>query len=103
MTKKAALKSVSLARPARALSPIHHRGAALSLESISPFADRLLTDVGLNAGSSNDALTFLVENIVDNLGEGGEEQTQMRDFLNLLLDTDPTLRDEILAGVSERK
>jgi len=103
MTKKAALKRSSLARPVRALSPIRHQGAALPTLPVSPFAQTLLAEACEATGSNSDPLNTLVENIVENLSEGGEDRAQMKEFLTLLLDTDPSLGEEILAGISERK
>ena len=103
MTKKAALKRASLARPVRALAPIKHQAAALPALPVSPFAQRLLEGAREATGSNSDTLNTLVENIVENLSEGGEDRVQMKEFLTLLLDTDPSLGEEILAGISERK
>lgn len=53
--------------------------------------------------SEGQALELLVGSIVDKLSDGSKDKAEMADFLNLLIDTDPRLREEILAGVTIRK
>lgn len=53
--------------------------------------------------SEEQALEFLVESMVQKLGDSTQEKADMADFLNLLLDTDPMLKEEILSGVNIRK
>jgi hypothetical protein len=53
--------------------------------------------------SEEGALEVLVESIVGKLGDSPRERREMADFLNMLLETDPTLRHEVLSGVVVRK
>jgi len=53
-------------------------------------------------GSENEAFGFLVESIVGKLDDDPEQQAEMKKFLELLLETDPELRDEIKRTVSIR-
>jgi hypothetical protein len=48
-------------------------------------------------------LGCLISSITEKLGDEGMEGSQMREFLSLILDTDPTLKAEILQGISLRK
>ena len=53
--------------------------------------------------SAEQALEVLVEGIVGKLGDSPREQLEMAEFFNMLLDTDPALRDEVLANTTIRK
>jgi|688.fasta_scaffold1346496_2 hypothetical protein len=53
--------------------------------------------------SEEEALGCLISSITEKLGDEGMEGSQMREFLSLILDTDPTLKAEILQGISLRK
>lgn len=80
------------------------RSATAQVQSGSENAAADASDDQRQCFSTEDqALEFLVGNIVEKLGEGSQERAEMADFLNLLLDTDPHLREEILAGVTIRK
>jgi len=52
--------------------------------------------------SEEQALEFLLSGIVEKMGGASEERSEMADFLGMLLDTDPELKAEVLAGVSIR-
>jgi hypothetical protein len=53
--------------------------------------------------SEEQALEVLVDSIVSKLVDSPAEQAEMREFLDLILETDPPLREEILASTSIRK
>ncbi|MEY4669877.1 MAG: hypothetical protein RL518_2576 [Pseudomonadota bacterium] len=54
-------------------------------------------------GSDEQALHSLVSSITEKLGPQALERGQMHEFLSLILDTDPALKEEILKGIRERK
>lgn len=54
-------------------------------------------------GSEQEALELLVKQVVSRYEEDPEEQAEMREFLNTVLETDPALRSEILAGALIRR
>lgn len=60
-------------------------------------------DVRQEFGSEDQAIDFLLGSVVDKLSESPEDRAEMADFLGMLLDTDPELKEEILANVSIRK
>jgi len=53
--------------------------------------------------SEDQAIDFLLGSVVDKLSENPEDRADMADFLGMLLDTDPELKEEILANVAIRK
>jgi hypothetical protein len=53
--------------------------------------------------SEQQALEVLVDSIVGKLSDTPEERAEMQDFLEMILDTDPMLREEILASTAIRK
>jgi hypothetical protein len=53
--------------------------------------------------SEEQALEVLVSQVVSRFEEDPEEQVEMREFLNVILETDPELRNEILSGVTIRR
>ena len=53
--------------------------------------------------SEAQALEVLVGSIVSKVSGTPEGEREMAEFLHTILDTDPTLRQEILAGISIRK
>jgi hypothetical protein len=55
--------------------------------------------IGKSFNSPSEALNALVESVVKRFDDDSEEQDEMREFLYALLETDPELADEILAGV----
>ena len=103
MSKKATLKSLSEIRPVPSLSETVGRIAPDVTDPLSPFAEQVLDEAKQCFISEGQALSFLVENIVDKLGEGSDDRSQMHEFLQVLLESDPLLREEILAGISVRK
>ncbi len=54
-------------------------------------------------GSEEKALNVLLGRITDKLGHRGSEQAQMHEFLTLILDTDPSLKEELLREIVIRK
>lgn len=54
-------------------------------------------------GSEDEALNVLLGRITDKLGHRGSEQAQMHEFLTLILDTDPSLKEELLREIVIRK
>jgi hypothetical protein len=53
--------------------------------------------------SEEQALEVLVDSIVGKLGDSPTEQREMAEFLNMILETDPELRSEIVASARIRK
>jgi hypothetical protein len=53
--------------------------------------------------SEDQAIDFLLGSVVDKLSDNPEDRADMADFLGMLLDTDPELKEEILANVAIRK
>jgi hypothetical protein len=53
--------------------------------------------------SEGQVLDSLLSRITDKLGDQGVEKAQMREFLSLILDTDPALKEEILRGIRVSK
>jgi len=58
----------------------------------SAFVDGVLTEASQAFSSETQALDFLVSSITDKLGAEGGERSQMLEFLNLILETDPALK-----------
>jgi hypothetical protein len=53
--------------------------------------------------SEDQALEVLVDSIVGKLSQSPQERAEMEEFLKLIIDTDPALREEILASTTIRK
>jgi len=53
--------------------------------------------------SEEQALRVLVESIVAKMGDSPQERIEMAEFLDMVLDTDPELRSQILAQTTIRK
>jgi hypothetical protein len=53
--------------------------------------------------SEEQALETLLSNVVGRFSDDPSERADMADFLEMILDTDPGLREEILAGTTIRK
>lgn len=53
--------------------------------------------------SEDSAIKFLLGSVVSRLGVGTPEGADMQDFLDMVLQSDPSLREELLAGVRIRK
>jgi hypothetical protein len=102
MTKKATKLTATVSTPRRTT-----KGRAPSLPThTSPqpeFAQSVVSKAQGVWTSEEEALGCLITNITEKLGDEGMEGTQMREFLSLILDTDPALKEEILQGISLRK
>ena len=53
--------------------------------------------------SEDSAIEFLLSSVVSRLGVGTPEGADMQDFLDMVLQSDPSLREELLAGARIRK
>lgn len=53
--------------------------------------------------SEEQALEVLIAQVVSRYEDDPSEQAEMREFLSTVLDTDPVLRSEILAGATIRR
>lgn len=53
--------------------------------------------------SEEQALEFLLGSVVEKIGDDPTARAEMADFLTMLLDTDPELKGEVLAGVAIRE
>jgi hypothetical protein len=53
--------------------------------------------------SEEGAINFLLESVVGRLGADSPEGRDMHDFLDMVLESDPSLREELLAGATIRK
>lgn len=102
MTKKATKLKATEPTPRRSTKRLMRAGPAQP-KSQPQFAQNVIDEAQGVCGSGEEALSLLIANIADKLGEDGGEGAQMREFLSLILDTDPTLKEEILQGVSLRK
>lgn len=101
MAKKTNLKRSPDARSAKVSAPKTTPSAPVATdEALSPLVHDLLAGPVQTFSSEDQALSFFIESIADKLGEAGDERAQMSEFLNLLLESDPVLREEILSGVS---
>lgn len=101
MTKKATKLKAAEPTPRRSAKSL--MPSATQPSSQSAFAQNVITEAQGVRSSEEEALSFLISNITEKLGNQGMEGAQMREFLSLILDTDPTLKEEILQGISIRK
>lgn len=69
----------------------------------SALAESVLRELADKPGSPDSRLSLLVESVVAHLGEGDPDRAQLHDFLSLILDTDPSLKEELLAGLAQTK
>jgi hypothetical protein len=78
--------------------------SAEPLEAAQPTQSALAQSFGTQVFSSEEqALEVLVSQVVSRFEDDPEEQAEMREFLNTILETDPVLRSEILAGATIRR
>lgn len=102
MTKNATKLKATVSAPKR--SPKSRSvPPSTPLNAQPQFAQGVVEETQAAYSSEEKALDFLISNITDKLGGQGLEGAQMREFLSLILDTDPTLKEEILKGISVRK
>jgi hypothetical protein len=103
MKKKTALETATQA-PRRTLENSPSRTVRATGIQFSPDVEGPEAPAPRQVFSSEDqALEFLLSGIVDKLGGSAEERSEMADFLGMLLDTDPDLKAEVLAGVAIRR
>ena len=53
--------------------------------------------------TEEEALSFFYDKLLENSAGDEAEKLQMREFLELLVDTDPALKGDLLGGVRLRK
>ncbi|MEN9846598.1 MAG: hypothetical protein RIS36_1745 [Pseudomonadota bacterium] len=98
MTKKGTIRKTSVTS-----SRLHTRRqvSADARRRLGPQGEAAIASVpSAPAGSSEtEALNFLLSSITDKLGDQGVEKAQMHQFLSLILETDPALKEEILRGI----
>ena len=102
MTKKA-LKVAEEKVANRALENAPSRDAARAKPKSLAIIQVDEEDARQEFSSEDQAIDFLLGNVVDKLSESPEDRAEMADFLGMLLDTDPALKEEILSNVSIRK
>lgn len=79
-------------------------GAGVATSPItSPFSNSVLAEAAASQPSGDEAITAVLESMLGKLSEEGDERAQMREFLSLMLETDPTLKEEILAEITPSK
>lgn len=101
-----------LAQPGRRARPRQQGSQAIGGEAAATQAPPGVDGLNLNAAlleaqkrvfsDEREAIEFFVAHLIGAVQEPGE-QGQMREFLELLLETDPQLKQDLLAGVTSRK
>lgn len=75
----------------------------------SELSQSVLSEARQSFSSEEQALSFLLNSVIEKLGDGeklrggGAESTQLHEFLKLVLETDPDLREQVLSGIAIRK
>jgi hypothetical protein len=102
MTKKATMSKTRTARPqTTSRGRLNKRPVAIAASSHeATLSNRVSVEVG---SSDEQVLHTLMSNITEKLGDQGVAKAQMHEFLNLILDTDPALKEEILRGIRDSK
>lgn len=102
MTKKATIRkeSVTSARPKARRQASSYASSRLAPTGEAAGASAPSAPAG---SSEQEALNFLLSSITDKLGDQGVEKAQMHEFLSIILDTDPALKEEILRGIRVSK
>jgi hypothetical protein len=103
MAKKAAQIKELSAITAKRVRISDQDSSAPGAPIVSPFSNSVLTEAISSQASGDEAITAVLESMLGKLSEEGDERSQMREFLNLMLDTDPTLKEEILAEITPSK
>jgi hypothetical protein len=99
MTKKSTKeKACETSTPRRGTRRIHKAPNGVPVSSRKEQVEPLQA-----CGSEQEALNLLLGRITDKLGHRGSEQAQMHEFLTLILDTDPSLKEELLREIVIRK
>jgi len=102
MKKKATKLKVTEPSPRRSVKrPI--LPVPIERDSPTEFAQSVIAEARVTRGSDEEVLSSLISSITEKLGGQGIEKSQMDEFLSLILDTDPTLKEEILQGLTTRK
>jgi hypothetical protein len=70
--------------------------AVLDQQQADPFTGQVFD-------SEEGAINFLLDSVVRRLGADSPEGRDMHDFLDMVLESDPSLREELLAGATIRK
>jgi|GEM_PF-7081746 hypothetical protein len=88
--------------------PIQRAGRRVSPPPTSPMCSDQISEISevlsvTGGASEGQVLDSLLSRITDKLGDQGVEKAQMREFLSLILDTDPALKEEILRGIRVSK
>lgn len=102
MTKKATLSKTTMAGS----SHNSRRRASKPRARARTANDDIALPIGVSAklaGSEEEVLSSLLSSITDKLGDQGVEKAQIHEFLGLILDTDPALKEEILRGIRVTK
>ena len=81
-------------------TPSRTLGESQVVQSVQPAVD---APVGQVYSSESQALEVLVESLVSKLADSPQEQLEMAEFLDMVLETDPELRSQILAQTTIRK
>ncbi len=98
----------------KALTIVKEEGKKRSLENVPSRSSARATPKSLTIiesdeevrhefGSEDQAIDFLLGSVVDKLSDNPDDRADMADFLGMLLETDPELKEEILASVAIRK
>lgn len=102
MAKKA-LKIVEEKVKTRSLENAPSRGTAGSTPKSLAIIQADEDHARQEFSTEDQAIDFLLGSVVDKLSDNPEDRADMADFLGMLLDTDPQLKEEILANVAIRK
>jgi hypothetical protein len=72
--------------------------------TLSAAAEALSSSVQARvAASPVQGVGSLIDSLVGYLGENESEQAEMREFLEMLVDTDPVLKDELLQSLNNTR
>lgn len=89
------------ARAKKQALPTAQRAESKGVEfSQSPAQSLIGTQV---YSSEEQAIEVLLDNVVGRIADDSQDQREMREFLSVILDTDPTLKQEILQSTTIRK
>jgi hypothetical protein len=106
MSKRATKKIVET-RDSRKASPKRTEQVSLAgaSEPVPSAALKGVMDAGIKQefSSREQALGFFIDSIVSKLGDDPASQREMREFLKLLIDTDPALCEELVQSVRTRE
>lgn len=103
MAKKATLIKGLSAVTAKRVRISEQEAKTPAAPIVSPFSNSVLSEAAASQSSGDEAVTAVLESMLSRLSEQGDERSQLREFLTLMLDTDPTLKEEILAEITPSK